>query len=273
MESEYLIKTYIRSIQKAKEKFSNLTIQMYKQDLYYLYNKFKTKDIQEFLSKSYDFLNRIPFNTKKRIISSYNSFIRFLIKKNIVSKNYIIKNFSKVSNKIRIADDKEFQSLFFKLRNEKHKLLKIELLYTTGIKLNELINLQKSNLKKLKGVYFIKIHDRYIPISRDLYSNLINNTSKDKDGYLFVNKHGKQYTYRNIRAEISNFVNRAGTLTISPSTLRNNFILRKLRENTTIEEIAYLTGISNKNYLKKFLVYIQREKIGLRGLEPRTPAL
>jgi site-specific recombinase XerD len=250
------IKLFKQYLILRKKKLS--TINFYIYDLQNLYNLNKIDNVEDFSQQTYQYLLHKPYNKFNRLISSFNNFIRFLLRNKIISHNLTIKNFSKVNNQVKYISSEQLKNLFFELRNEPLKLIKFEILYETGIKLNELILLKKDNLLLKKNKSFLVIGERILEIPKNLYLRLLDIASKHKDSpYLFVDSQGKPYSYRNMREELSNSLQKSGIFFISASSFRNSYIINKIKEGLDFNEIAYLCGISNKRNLEKFKIFKQ----------------
>ena len=171
--------------------------------------KIKTENIREFL---YNESKKIKASSLGRLISSLNGFFEYLLLENIVKENPIEKiEYPKLGLKIPITlTTNQIDEIIKKVSLNKTNGLRneaiIEILYSCGLRVSELINLKISDLFLKESL--IKIlgkgnKERFVPISK-IGKNLIlkyidsaRNLSKIKKGYedtLFINNRGKNLT-------------------------------------------------------------------------------
>ncbi len=145
----------------------------------------------------------------------------------------------------------EVRNLIEKTENIKHKLI-IELLYSTGLRLAECVNLKYSDLDLSDNIGWVRLgkgaKDRIFIISemfkRDLLDYIKNNGSDGK-GYLFL-VNGKKMTYRGIQHAIKVSAERAGIeKNVHVHTLRHSFATHLLENGVDIRKIQQLLGHSN----------------------------
>ena len=275
---------------------SKNTIECYKRDLkkfFKFLNFYDIKKIYEIdniiIRKFLKYLNNnnISISSIIRNISSLRSFFNFLKLENLILNNpmqYIempkkIINFPNVLNKDEVIKILEFNKYKTKKSFIKNKAI-LELMYATGIRVSELVNLKISDLHL--SVEFIKVigkgnKERIIPISKiaiyyiknyllKLRYNIIN---KEKENYLFLNflgyKLSRQYIWK-IFKKISEklYIKKK----IYPHILRHSFathllengadlrIIQELLGHVDISTTQIYTHISIKNiqniYKKKF---------------------
>jgi len=134
----------------------------------------------------------------------------------------------------------------------------IELLYSCGLRVSELINLQLSDLFFDEG--FIRVlgkgnKQRFVPINTqtqkyiELYTNTIRIHLKIKKGFedtVFLNRRGKKLTRVMIFTIVKNLAIKAGIKKkISPHTFRHSFATHLLERGADLIAIQQMLGHEN----------------------------
>lgn len=252
-----------------EKNYSKHTIQNYESDLElyisYFHNKdilnINKQDIREYLK----YLDELNYKTSSisRMLSSLRSFYNYLLRNQDVTTNPFknIKNpkkEKKLPNFIKYEELEKILKTCHKddplgIRNQ----LIIELFYSTGIRISELINIKvqdidfSNNIIKVLGkgdkeriVYFgsyaLKSINKYLNESRDIL--LKGKQSK----YLFLNHLGNHLTDRGVR-DIMERVIKESTVKnkISPHTLRHTFATHMLNEGADLKTVQELLGHSS----------------------------
>ena len=151
----------------------------------------------------------------------------------------------------------------------------LETLYSCGLRVSELVNLKVQNL--FFDIGFIKVlgkgmKERLVPIGTkaaeciSLYMNEYRthiNISVGFEGYLFINRRGKNLTRNMIFIIIKDLVKKAGlNKNISPHTFRHSFATHLIEGGADLRAVQEMLGHEsittteiythlNKNYLKE----------------------
>ena len=151
----------------------------------------------------------------------------------------------------------------------------LETLYSCGLRVSELVNLKVQNL--FLDIGFIKVlgkgmKERLVPIGTkaaeciSLYMNEYRthiNISVGFEGYLFINRRGKNLTRNMIFIIIKDLVKKAGlNKNISPHTFRHSFATHLIEGGADLRAVQEMLGHEsittteiythlNKNYLKE----------------------
>lgn len=158
----------------------------------------------------------------------------------------------KRSNKLpAVLSRDEIKNLIDKTENIKHRLL-IELLYSTGLRLSECVNLKYSDLDLNEGIGWVRSgkgsKDRIFIISERLRQDILEYTPKNGDngkGHIF-SVNGKKMSPRAIQYAIKISAKRAGIeKDVHVHTLRHSFATHLLENGTDIRKIQKLLGHSN----------------------------
>jgi integrase/recombinase XerD len=150
-----------------------------------------------------------------------------------------------------VLSQTEIKNLLDKTENLKHRLI-IELLYSTGLRLSECINLKYSDLDLNDGIGWVRLgkgsKDRIFIISGIFKKDLLDYKEKngsDGKGYIFL-VNGKKMTYRGIQHAIKVSAQRAGIdKPVHVHTLRHSFATHLLENGVDIRKIQKLLGHSN----------------------------
>jgi integrase/recombinase XerD len=170
----------------------------------------------------------------------------------ILGKNMTQIKIPKRSKKLPVVlNQTEIKNLISMTENIKHRLI-IELLYSTGLRLSECINLKYSDLDLNDGIGWVRmgkgLKDRIFIISEIFKKDLLDYKEKscsDGKGYIFL-VNGKKMTYRGIQHAIKVSAARAGIeKPVHVHTLRHSFATHLLENGVDIRKIQKLLGHSN----------------------------
>jgi len=238
-------------LQKLKEKcilrgYSQQTIKSY---------SYNVKKFLEFIEKSRLNLNSesvksyllsqdIGINSSRLQYASISFFFREILNKPFSLEEIPIKKKEKQLPKV-ISKEKIKQMIEI-TENIKHKLL-IKILYSSGLRLQELIDLKRKDIDFERGIINVRKgkKDRVTLISEALKLDLLKYYSNNnfKTEYVFEGRKGK-YTKKSVQKvldEISKKIN----LKITPHMLRHSFATHLLESGTDIRYIQRLLGHSN----------------------------
>lgn len=262
-----LIDNFLIYLEKEKN-YSINTVNSYRKDLNQFLKYLSTKKITKIDDINYKFLRTylVYLNDKKysnrsiaRMISSLKSFYKYLIKKGIVKSNpmNLIKTprLEKTLPKFLYYDEIE-SILSIPDKNTPlgiRDALILEMLYSTGIRVSELINI------KLKDILFddrkILIlgkgnKERYVlygtkmeKLLNDYLNNCRNKLVKNNHDYLIVNTFGNNITDRGVRKIIDSVLKKGAiSYHISPHTLRHTFATHMLDSGADIRIVQELLG-------------------------------
>jgi len=206
----------------------------------------------------------ISTRTINRKISCLKTFFRFLIKEGEIIDNPMLKILSpKTSKKLPIFIEEEKMEMLFDevdfgedFEATRDRLI-LDILYSTGIRLSELINLKLEDIDFIK--YQIKVlgkrnKERIIPFSKGInnlilnYITLKNNyfSNRITDSYLFLSKTGKKAYPKLIYRLVNNYLSKITTLKkLSPHVLRHTFATHMLNNGAELNAIKELLGHAN----------------------------
>lgn len=251
-----------------EKKYSDNTILNYKNDLddfvTYItelgYSKFNDIDyqvIRKYLTYLYE--KKYTNKTISRHISSLRSLFKYLLKEKKIKNNpmTLVSN-PKIEKKLpKFVPYKELEQILniYDTNNaiDTRNTLILELLYSTGIRVGELVNI------KLKDIEFNKKEirilgkgnkERIVLFGSRCY-NLINKYLDNfykkyntlNSDYLLLGVKGNKINDREVRKIVDEAVNRAGIkLNISPHVLRHTFATHMLNEGADLKSVQQLLG-------------------------------
>ncbi|MCD6576142.1 MAG: tyrosine-type recombinase/integrase [Nanoarchaeota archaeon] len=167
----------------------------------------------------------------------------------LLDKKFDIKT-PKIAKKVPVVLTKdEIKKLINSVGNKKHKLI-LQLLYSTGMRLSECVNLKVGDIEFDEGIIWIRhgkgAKDRVVIPSKKLMHELREFVSGlNSNEYVFRGRKGK-LSKRNIQKIVSIAAKRAGiSKKVSPHTLRHTFATHLLESGVDIRKIQVLLGHSN----------------------------
>ncbi len=270
------IKDYLNFLEN-NQRYSPRTVYSYSIDLY---------DFKAFIQNTFDidlinvkrihindwimFLNELGLkaSTINRKIVALSSFYNFLVNKNIIPQNPD-NNISKPKIPKRIPQYVKSKDLNVDILNEDFEnnatsdfepmrnILIIEMLYQTGMRRSELVNLKNEDIdlyRKTIKVLGKRNKERYIPFTDDFkklildYINIKSDffANKQIDDNFFLLKNGKKlydkFVYRVVNSYLSdlNYISQK-----SPHILRHTFATHLLQEGADLNAIKELLGHSS----------------------------
>lgn len=133
---------------------------------------------------------------------------------------------------------------------EKSKLM-IKLIYSSGIRLSECINLKINDLEFEEKIGWVRQgkgkKDRMFILSDNVIDDVKNFIKdKNKDDYVLTNKRGERLSARNIQKIVKRAAQKANiTKDVHVHTLRHSFATHLLENGTDIRKIQELLGHTN----------------------------
>ena len=246
-----------------EKKYSENTIKSYKNDLNELYdfNKNITKldkdDILKFIEKNRNKNSK----TLSHFITTFRGFYKYLEMENIISNNPITNIVQPKINKtlpkvLSIEDIDKILDIDLKDKYDYRNKAMLELMYSTGVRISELINIKTHDLNinnctlKVMGKgskeRIIPIGDyalNYIKIYMDNYRKEF---IKKNNDYLFLNSRGTNMT-RQAFFKVVKKIAREKDIKVdfSPHTLRHSFATHMLENGADLRTIQELLGHSD----------------------------
>ncbi len=274
------------------------TIESYKRDLskYHLFLKERNisdpevishEDIIAFLE---DLYKTQSDSSISRILSTIRNFYKFLIRNDSIKKNPFIKikNPRLPGKEIKILDQDEVARFLESIPASSELQLRdramIELLYSCGIRVSEIINLRLSDIDLDEDlIRFVGKgnKERIVPVSETAKKYLIKYLNagrykierEKKSDYVFLNKNGKKMSRQGFWKILKGYSKKSGfDKNLYPHIFRHSFATHMLEEGADLRIVQELLGHSsistteiytnlNKKHLKEsYFKYHPREK-------------
>ncbi|WP_343101452.1 tyrosine-type recombinase/integrase [Romboutsia sp. MSSM.1001216sp_RTP31141st1_G3_RTP31141_220114] len=216
----------------------------------------------------------ISVATVSRMISSIKSFHDYLFFYGI-SKNNPARNIKKPKiekNSLDILTEEEIKRLLdFKNLNTPKEIRDkaiFEILYGTGIKVSELIDMDIDSVElDLDYICCDKgKNPRIIPLSntsKEYLEKYINESrtelANEDEKALFVSSLGQRFTRQGLWKLIKKYANLANIdKNINPSMLRHSFAIHLLNEGANVAVVSKILGNSNLSSLQSYLNHINK---------------
>jgi integrase/recombinase XerD len=248
--SDNTVEAYLRDVVKLKQfvEFSN--------------PKKKPEDVEfQDLLDFIEFIGEMSPYSQARIISGIKSFFRFLVFEEYLKKNPSeLLETPKMGRKLpEVLDVHEIDKLLAAIDHSKpeggrnHAI--IEVLYSCGLRVSELVNLKIDHL--YFDIGFIRVFgkgnkERLVPIGRsaikytNIYLKEIRNKTKAQMGhesFVFLNKRGKQLTRVMIFTILKELALKSGLQKkVSPHTLRHSFATHLIEGGADLRVVQEMLG-------------------------------
>lgn len=248
--------------------YSENTINSYKLDLDKFFEFNGNKSINEISNldlKNYvKYLKEEKLNDKSisRNISCLKSFYKFLVIEKYINNNpsdslFGIKTKKSLPN--TLTEEEILKLLDIKLSDNysyRNKAM-IELMYATGLRVSELVNLKLSDIdlnQDIIRIYGKGSKERVVPIGeyskeyleKYIYEYRSSMLKKETSEYLFLNNHGKKMTRQGFFKIIKNIAFEKGiNKNLSPHTIRHSFASHLLKYGADLRTIQELLGHSD----------------------------
>ncbi len=244
-----------------EKNYSHFTLSSYLEDIYYL-NSYCNKDlllldendIRKFIN--YLYKSKKSSTTISRHISTYKTFYKFLYKNNLIlKKDYPLSKITYPKKEKKLPKFLYYNELLEIIKeSSKDKdgirdRLIIEMLYATGVRISELVNIKLSNIdfKNKKIIVLGKGNKErvvyYGEYAEEVLLEYLNVHIRKDNEYLFLNNRGLQISENGVRYIINNIMKRLSIKThVTPHVLRHTFATDMLNNGCDIKIVQELLG-------------------------------
>ena len=256
---------------KVQKNYSSYTVLNYKEDLLFFLDFCKKNNIdyqsityiqaQKYLMYLYE-EEKEKATTVSRKISSIRSFYHYLATRNVTdNSSFDLLKLPKKEKKLpRYLEYNELLELF-EVPNintslgERNRLI-LELLYATGIRVGELVNIKLSDIhlgnktiyilgkgNKERIVYFNEVTYKYL---KKYLENGREKLIKKPTDYLFLNNRGGKLTTRGVQDVLEKIIKKTAiSKHLSPHMIRHSFATHLLNEGCDLLSVQQLLGHSS----------------------------
>ncbi len=253
---------------KYQKNYSDYTIDNYKRDIleYLEYLKQESINYKEVMYSDIRFYLMYLKDTKKdsnasidRKLSSLRGFYKFLANDNIVKTNvFSLVNGPKKDKKLpRYFEYNELEELFNACKTNtslgQRDLLILEMLYATGVRVGELVNIKEKDIdKKARKILILGKGNKERLVEYGEYCEEILNLylmdgyqklNTQGSTYIFLNKNGGILTERGVRYILDKIIKKTSlNKNISPHMIRHSFATHLLNEGCDLLTVQKLLG-------------------------------
>ncbi len=273
-------KLHVKDVFDFEEMLENYTIELEIRN----YSENTVKTYSSIIRSFIDYLSQEKdVYDGRRFLATFRKYIRDLKKDKNVAQNYIylntvvckkflefndiyflddIQNPKRTKSLPKSLNEKEVRDLIdaVEITDEDSTLKKkakirdkviLELLYSTGLRISELVKLHKRDIDFDERTIRVRgkgEKDRIVLFdehTKELITNYIETQNPDSE-YLFINKNGRKLTPRYVQMMIKDYGKKAGIKKkVTPHVLRHSFATHLLKNGVDIRVIQQLLGHSS----------------------------
>lgn len=257
------LEKYLKYLQYQKN-YSMNTIESYQKDIHEFLEYAIEKNIKIYVITYDEIRMYLKYLSDKkntnatisRKISALRGFYRFIQNENKIDNNpFLLINLPKKDKKLpRFFYYNELEELFATPRlntplGQRDRLI-LEMLYATGVRVSELINIKVSDISDHTIKVLGKGNKERIVRFGDYCEEILNMYLKDghyrlnsNSDYLFLNNNGEKLTDRGVRYILDRIISKTSLeKKISPHMLRHSFATHLLNEGCDILTVQELLG-------------------------------
>lgn len=213
------------------------------------------KDIKEYLNCLVE--KQASGNT----INVHLNAIKFLMEDILGRKVLLNIRYSKTPKRLpTVLTKEEVQKLINAIENPKHSLI-LKLMYSSGLRLSELVHLKKEDLELEKNIGWVRNgkggKDRLFIIAEKLKKELeqhIITHCPSQDSYIFIGVKGRHLSQKSVQEIAKKAAKRAGiSKNVHPHTLRHSFATHLIEDGYDLAQVQLLLG---HNSAQTTMIYV-----------------
>jgi integrase/recombinase XerD len=235
-----------------RRRYSENTIRTYKHYFSGFINHFTGLELNELgedhIRKYQDYLvnvKKVPISTQNQAINSIKFYFEHVLGGE--RKTYYVERPRKEKKLPEVLSEREIGSMIAHVDNIKHKTI-IVVLYSSGIRGGELINLRKQDLHYDKDIIFVRggkgRKDRTTILAKSAREIIDKYMQDYKPNYwLFEGPGRKQYSLTSVNSLLKHAAQKAGIMmNVSSHVLRHSFATHLLEQGVDLRYIQTLLG-------------------------------
>ena len=259
-----ILSKFLEYLEYQKEYSSN-TLKAYETDILQFLNFLKKGKIRSFKEVEYrvflDFISSLKSDeryTEKSIarkVASIKAFFKFLHSRRLIKNNPALLLYTpKVPEKLPdFLSEEEVVKIIESPKGSSWQTLRdraiLELLYSTGIRVGELVSLTLKDINFVDETIKVKgkgKKERIVPVGTPAMKALIEYIEQkpySKVDAVFLNKYGKTLTERSVERLVDKYSKKAGIgKKVTPHTFRHSFATHMLNRGADLRTVQELLG-------------------------------
>ena len=259
---------------KYSKNYSDLTINSYRREITEFMDYCKEEGFESFNEIKYPFLRgymmklnekNLTNTTINHKLTSLRAFYKYLTKQQLVLDNpfLLIESLKKPKRNPEYLYEDEMlnflDSIEEKTPLDRRNKTMLELMYASGLRCSEVVNLEVSNIDFNNNLLLIHgkgSKDRYVPFhdyAKELLEDYITydrselmHTTNASHNYVFVNKNGNKLTNRGIEDILKRLMFKFdATKKVHPHMIRHSFATHLLEHGVDLRTVQELLGHEN----------------------------
>jgi len=259
-----MLSKFLEYLEYQKEYSSN-TLKAYETDILQFFKFLKNKKIRSFKEVDYrfflDFISSLKADEKyteksiARKVAGIKAFFKFLYRRRLIKNNPALLLYTpKVPEKLPdFLSEEEVVKIIESPKGSSWQVLRdraiLELLYSTGIRVGELVSLTLKDINFVDETIKVKgkgKKERIVPVGTPAMKALIEYIEQkpySKVDAVFLNKYGKTLTERSVERLVDKYSKRAGIgKKVTPHTFRHSFATHMLNRGADLRTVQELLG-------------------------------
>ena len=259
-----ILSKFLEYLEYQKEYSSN-TLKAYETDILQFLNFLKKGKIRSFKEVEYrvflDFISSLKSDeryTEKSIarkVASIKAFFKFLYSRRLIKNNPALLLYTpKVPEKLPdFLSEEEVVKIIESPQGKSWQVLRdraiLELLYSTGIRVGELVSLTLKDINFVDETIKVKgkgKKERIVPVGTPAMKALIEYIERkpySRVDAVFLNKYGKTLTERSVERLVDKYSKKAGIgKKVTPHTFRHSFATHMLNRGADLRTVQELLG-------------------------------